>query len=206
MYRSKKITAHSGVCSTALYLCCSRLQSKELPPNAVVSCELVQSVSLLPGRHHLTSQASQPEAQWPLRKCARIRGCGPDKLATLEGKDRIKRKTERGRERQRGRREGGEREASFFFFWRCAVTPNDACWLHRRIKRVPARALHLPFRVTIIKPDDLTSSRRFCEHRSVSEQSADCLPVPVCPFWRWLWPLTLMGQNRQGFPAEVSRL
>lgn len=108
------------------------------------------TVSLLSGRHHQSSQPSQPEAQWPMRKCARISGCGSDKLATLEAKDRMERGWERGR----------ESEASFFFsfFLRCALTLKDARWFFDCIRGVLMRALQPPFTVTIIKPHDRGSS------------------------------------------------
>lgn len=65
--------------------------NKALPPNTAVSCGFELSLSLLPGRHHLSSQPSQPEAQWPMRKCARISGCGSDKLATLGAREKERR-------------------------------------------------------------------------------------------------------------------
>ena len=154
--------------AAALCVCGSSLQSKEWPPNAAVSCVLVQSVCLLLGRHHLSSRPSQPEVQWPMRKCARISGRGSDKLAMLGAKEGIKK--EKGRE--------GERERRHFL--RCAVTLKDACWLHHCIRRVLMRALQPPFRVTIITPDDRSSSSH-CKHqprRSVIEQNTESLSAP----------------------------
>lgn len=72
----------------------------------------------------------------------------------------------------------GDREASFLS---SAVTPKFACWLHHYSGRVLMGPLQPPFLVTVIKPDDLSSSSRFCKRLpcgSAIERKTESVPAP----------------------------